>query len=1545
MAEVGVLELQIHDNSAKAAEGLGRLATSLNRVKAALGSGLKLGGVANQIGRLTEKLQNAIPEESINRLERLARAVEKLNAAGGINLKGMRGLEGFERVRDAMGEGLERTAASAGEALAGSFEQVNSRVQEAEGRMEHINTLVQQTAWRAGDMADQFRQAFAVWNSMRAAMSLGSGTQQGLLGAAETGWAFWKDGAVPGEGSVSDAMDSARTAASEATTEFNGLNHALLGSGEAMENVQHEARAAANAVREASGFVKRFNPATGQFEDMPGVRNIWEASREYDARRAASQAAAAARRESSTRVANLRDALDNPPRVQNWAEVINQLNGIGASAKSAEESASVFMEHMEQVDRVTESMDNAGKSTSSFTDRLKDLAVTGFQRLKEEASGLKSGITSMLSPLTSLANQFWRIAKMRMIRAVLKQIAEGLKEGVENYYHYSEAIKNGFSSAMDSAAVSMQTFKNSIGAAAAPLIQQLIPVLQTVVGWLTTVINYVNQFLALVTGKKSWSMAVDTTAKAFENTTKAANGTKRAVKDTSDQMKDLLADFDELNIIQSAASDSGNNMFGGGSGGSGQKTQDYLKMFEEVGTFNKDLQALVNNLKENFGSVLNLVTEIGAAVLAWNVSSAFAGILGQLAGLVGAGIVIDLVFKLSKTFTNTYLDTGEEGWLVASALTPLVGGFIAKKMLKNVLGGKLANYAFPIMLTVGASANIVALLENSNVDALSKEGVSTALISALEIGAATGLILKQTGTATALGLSGTLMASGGAALITFGAAVGLKATVEVEEDGKITEDTIRSDAISSAFIGGGLALVAAAAGAGAGTALAVGAGAAVLTFGALIGVQAILQADEQVPVKWGERKLTADEIDAFVGDMFTIKPSVSVELLKSKITLAENSRENLRQKIETTLGSLAALKLGVNQEDSLEQLKTDVFDEKDGLLAQFSAYAKDQVTQVTTTLQFVQGSGKDGKTGQTGAAQEIAKGWQGLNDEMTKLGNELSEAFKTAYDKSLDEKTREAAKESIEKLTQMMTDISNAVAYGSSTANLMMSLDSMAEGITQGSVNQIIEKFKETKNQLLEETKKALEETAKSSLSLAYAYDYLAGRTEDPKEKKAYQEQAEHYRTLYKEQMAQIDEDARRTVEEQTKNSEAGKELARYLYSALENEDLTGAAGYHPQIWTGLLDEMLSGEFDQGELRERLQGRLQSFLATVMGPDNAQTYMNALQEGIIDYSGLFGPEFFREIADSMGMASASKETRDAFVEMIQGVMGPGYTADKILPEMEVTQPVALKAEVVETKAEPVSPEKFDWGDYMLSAGNFEFSFSDFLGADTPDFWWDLYDAMFPEGGEKAAGAADALRERLNKIVETAFLGTGQGNKILEALKNGTLDYSDVIRSSVIQSIEDAMGLEYESQEIQDRWNEILDEIFGGKYAPELEIDPDVSGGATGRKPIYPGQLMGMVMAGTQGGGNGVDPNTQSQANVQAGVQSGVSGVQADLNSWKTQQQIDNSALQVTLNSILAMAQAIRDKEFNVILNPSATFGRMNQSSQEKYSKVTGGVYT
>lgn len=366
----------------------------------------------------------------------------------------------------------------------------------------------------------------------------------------------------------------------------------------------------------------------------------------------------------------------------------------------------------------------------NVADETKSLAAR-FSELMFGTDGLKGSMKRMFPTITGLLNRFRQLVKYRMLRAVIKQISEGFKEGYENYYHYSEAIGSGFAPSMDSATSSLLQMKNSIGAAVAPLLQSLVPVLQTVVNWFISAVNWANQFIALLRGQSTWSRATTQSAKAFDDTKKAAKGAGAAIKD-------LLADWDELNIIQSDSN-------GSGSGTGAKAMEDYLNMFEEVNTFDDNIRKVTDYIKDNMDDISRLAIEVGAAILGWKVSSAFKGILGTLGSVMGTIATVALTLELTDQFGQLYAKTGDVGWLIADALSGAVGsalaGTIASKLASKEMAGTVRLSAGGFVLSVAGLVNLI----NSG-KAASQENYSEAqmlsLLGSAELGIGTALVSK-----------------------------------------------------------------------------------------------------------------------------------------------------------------------------------------------------------------------------------------------------------------------------------------------------------------------------------------------------------------------------------------------------------------------------------------------------------------------------------------------------------------------------------------------------------------------------------------------------------------------------------------------------------------------------------------------------------------------------------------------------------------------------------------------------------------------------------
>lgn len=208
-----------------------------------------------------------------------------------------------------------------------------------------------------------------------------------------------------------------------------------------------------------------------------------------------------------------------------------------------------------------------GSAVGDVVKKLASLASTGFQLFTKMAfspfTGIAETIKDMSNSFGHLFKRFTSMMIFRTFRTLVSEIGKGLKEGTDNLYQFSAATNKvytgQFAKSLDNLTSSMTYFKNSIGAAAAPLINALVPAIQTVVSWAVTLINVINQLFAALSGSTVFTKA-SLAADKYATSAKGAGGAT----------KNLLADWDELNIIQSQ---------GGGGGGAGGAS--ISQMFEE----------------------------------------------------------------------------------------------------------------------------------------------------------------------------------------------------------------------------------------------------------------------------------------------------------------------------------------------------------------------------------------------------------------------------------------------------------------------------------------------------------------------------------------------------------------------------------------------------------------------------------------------------------------------------------------------------------------------------------------------------------------------------------------------------------------------------------------------------------------------------------------------------------------------------------------------------------------------------------------------------
>lgn len=1224
MPDVGVLNLQIRDDSSKAAEGLERLAGALERVRSAV-NGAKLGAVAAQISKIQKAVAEMGNSGTAEHINKLAFALDRLKAAGNFKMPNVKDIEKYQKTMLSLQEATQDAGAGAGKNASG-FVQFEREVQES---ADGISTAL-------ANIAPPHSFETVVEN----------------VEEARTSFAELREGAIEAEGSVGDAVVEVKKAAESmqeaaaggagaaANWSFRwsprGENNAFSAAlrGEMGEKTQQWAQT------EAIGRARR---EASKLEEM-----LQKVKQTYGETSQQAQAVAEALEVQRKIISDMQQALSsqqngNPAQAAAQAaqaQAAAQVAPIQA-AQQAQTALATTMQQTAQGSAASGAMQAVAQQTQSVATSADD-ATSSVRSLNLGLDGLKAAAKN--TNLGGLLSQLMRVAKMRFLRAVVKEVAEGFKEGLENMYHYSEKVGGSFAPSMDAAASALLQMKNSIGAAAAPLIEMLIPYLQQLISWFITGINYLNQFLALLRGQATWTKATPTTAKAFDNVKKSAKGASAAVKD-------LLADWDELNIIQS---DSG----GGGGGGGAKAMADYLSMFEQVSRFDNIFGAI----QEQFGSVWELVKRIGLAILGWKFSSVFTGVLGALGSLVAAGAIIDLVFNVSEMMSKQYAKTGNIGWLVGDVLTTILGAALATKVLTPILGGAAASVAIPLTFAVSAGATIKALIENTDISALDERSIKLAATAALEDGAAAGSLFYLTGAGT---LGKSLAVGGGTAILTFGIAIALKAVSGVAKDGKINREDLEATIAGSALIGAGLALTEVALGGGVATAIALGSGAAIITLGALIAIEAII-ASKPKGVQWGNARLTAEEIKKYVnGTIFKTSPQVTIDLANAKIQDAETAKQNLQAKVDEVMGTFESIKLGINEDESFENLKKEIFDEG-GLMAKFKDYAKTQQTLVKTAIKLVPTTDEKGSDTSAETWKNSSAAWQVLNNEMTSLGKELTAALDKGYKESLDGFVSEETAATIERLTNMILNVTDAVTSGKERAAIMLKLNKGIADMSHETVDEFLDIFESTKKELQDSMRKSQESAYEGQMGLYYALMELATGTDNEKDRKKFEDAAnkayESAQAIFKDMEERIAHAADDMVNDEEMQKIRDSLLGMITGAVTVDKNALSAAmrnSFGDMWWQEDMWPMLFGENGEAspEAKSRAEALMRDAVTNAFGESDANTLLRAVDAGILKYSDFFSTALIQELGKNLGMSNANTAVQEAWKNFMRKEFG------------------------------------------------------------------------------------------------------------------------------------------------------------------------------------------------------------------------------------------------------------------------------------------------
>ena len=318
-----------------------------------------------------------------------------------------------------------------------------------------------------------------------------------------------------------------------------------------------------------------------------------------------------------------------------------------------------------------------GLKSSTGLDKVKQSAKSAADEVKKTRptfSEFKSALKGMDFPLKNFGKSLMRIAKLRLLRGIIRSITGAFKEGLSNIYQYSAAMNSMDAShmknSMDSLASSLLYMKNAVASAVAPLIAQLVPVIAQVANWFAIAASAVAQFFAALGGATTFTRAKRESVE-WGNVAAGAGGAAAAAQ----EYKNTILGFDEIHALNDVPSG------GGGGGGGGGGTPDYSNMFEEA-EISQKIKDLVQWLKDNWTEIWSIIRHIGEAMLAWRIGQSVIDFFNKL-GLGGAANVAKIAMGLVISVIG--IDLAFEGGYSAG-----YNGFNIVNILQTVLGYGLA---------------------------------------------------------------------------------------------------------------------------------------------------------------------------------------------------------------------------------------------------------------------------------------------------------------------------------------------------------------------------------------------------------------------------------------------------------------------------------------------------------------------------------------------------------------------------------------------------------------------------------------------------------------------------------------------------------------------------------------------------------------------------------------------------------------------------------------------------------------------------------------
>ncbi len=232
------------------------------------------------------------------------------------------------------------------------------------------------------------------------------------------------------------------------------------------------------------------------------------------------------------------------------SEVTNAVSGVAPAAQEAQQAMQATAPAVKETKQALQETAPAATQASSAIKEVGRAASEAGNECKK-VNPVVSGMNKAFKSVGKGIDRVSRMMSTMLIRTAMRSLIKHFGESWQAAYEFSKHMGGEFYQAVDKARTLMMGASTSIVTALAPAFQAMIPVINAVVSAIRYLCNAI-QWLFSLLGMSSEFLGASTDA--INKYSGAASGGGSATKD-------LLASFDELNVIQSAG--------GGGGGGGG----------------------------------------------------------------------------------------------------------------------------------------------------------------------------------------------------------------------------------------------------------------------------------------------------------------------------------------------------------------------------------------------------------------------------------------------------------------------------------------------------------------------------------------------------------------------------------------------------------------------------------------------------------------------------------------------------------------------------------------------------------------------------------------------------------------------------------------------------------------------------------------------------------------------------------------------------------------------------------------------------------------